>query len=77
MFQEFLQVLTCLLLVLVGIAGIAAARRPALPVLRSVYWWRIPFKGRPTIFERMITAIGGALFVVLGAVLFTSIFILR
>jgi hypothetical protein len=66
------QALACFLCVAVGIAGIAAAVNPALPVLRSAYWWRILFrrKGRPSTFERFEMVAGGVLWIVFGGGLF-------
>ena len=72
-----MQVVACALLVLVGVAIIAAAVDPTLPLLRSVYWWRIPFRGRPTRLERLSVAGGGLLWIAVGGGLFAYLFIVR
>jgi hypothetical protein len=71
-----MQIVACLLLILVGVSQIAVAIDPTIPVLRSAYWWRIPFKGRPTLlFERLPGALMGL--VLIAAAGYLLVYVLR
>jgi hypothetical protein len=63
-----MQLVACALLILVGVAAIAAAIKPDLPLARSIYWWRVLFRrsGRPAPVERLSAVFGGLLYIVLG-----------
>jgi len=65
-----MQVVASLLMVLVGIGLLAAARYPHLPLLRSIYIWRIIFKNDPLPdplpIDRQVAAASGLFWIALG-----------
>lgn len=59
--------LLVLLLVALGVLYIATAIRPEKRLLRVAYWWRIPFKSRPSIVERVPFVLLGLTLIVVAA----------
>jgi hypothetical protein len=69
----------CLALILLGSALIAAALNPDVPILRSLWAYRVFSKDRiwPTRFERQETALVGGLIIVAGVGLFAYVYLAR
>jgi hypothetical protein len=56
------------LLILLALASYIVAWKPTLPVLRSVYWWRLFDKSPPSLPERLGMLIPGTLLLMVGGV---------
>jgi hypothetical protein len=74
-----MQLVACGLLIAVGVAFIAAAMNPDLPLARSIYWWRVLFKrsSRPGTYERLSAVIGGMLYIALGGGILVYLCVVR
>jgi hypothetical protein len=55
------------LLLVLALASYLVAWKPTLPVLRSVYWWRLATKSPPSLAERIGMVIPGTVLLVVGA----------